>query len=191
MNFFKKVGLFFLDIIETGVIALSIFVIVYLFILQPHEVKGNSMYPNFEHSEFLLTDKITYRLNGEPQRGDVIVFHAPVNDQYDYIKRIIALPGETVAVKDGKFFVNEKEVDEIYLPGETYTRNGKFVKEETTITVPDQHYFVSGDNRNHSSDSRDWGTVPRENIVGRVWLRYWPLDRFGKIEKIKYDHDYL
>jgi signal peptidase I len=185
MNILKKIGLFFLDIIETGTIALSVFIIVYLFILQPHEVKGNSMLPNFEHAQLLLTDKISYRLS-EPERGDVIVFKAPVNARYDYIKRIIGLPGETLTVKDGHVFVDEEQLDETYLPTDTYIRAGQFAKEGLPVIIPQEAYFVMGDNRNYSSDSRDWGTVPRENIVGRVWMRYWPPDKIGKIKQPTY-----
>ncbi|HUW21969.1 MAG TPA: signal peptidase I [Candidatus Bathyarchaeia archaeon] len=186
----KKVGAFFLDIIETGVIALSIFIVVYLFVMQPHEVKGNSMFPSFEHGEFLLTDKISYRLN-QPQRGDVIVFRAPLNTQFDYIKRIIGLPRETVMVKDGYIYIQNQKVDEIYLPEDTVIRAGNAFSEGKPVTIPEGQYFVMGDNRAHSSDSRDWGTVPRDNIVGRVWFRYWPFDRFGKIDRAVYtlNHD--
>jgi signal peptidase I len=185
MNIIKKIGLFFLDIIETGAIALSVFIILYLFVFQPHEVKGNSMYPNFEHGEFLLTDKLTYRFK-EPQRGEVIVFKAPVDSRFDYIKRIIALPGETVVVKNGILLINNEKLNESYLPEDFSTRSGKFLKEGQPITLSLSEYLVMGDNRNHSSDSRDWGTVPRENIVGRVWLRYWPLDKFGRIRNEEY-----
>lgn len=181
MNILKKIGLFFLDIIETGVIALSIFLIIYLFLLQPHEVKGNSMVPNFEHGDFLLTDKISYRF-GEPERGDVIVFKAPQNSNFDYIKRIVGLPGEAVEIKEGKFFVDGKRLEENYLPEDTYIREGKTLREGLVLTIPAGEYWVMGDNRQHSSDSREWGPVPRENIVGKVWLRYWPLEKLGKIE---------
>lgn len=181
MNILKKIFLFFLDIIETGVIALSVFIIVYLFILQPHEVKGNSMYPNFEHGDFLLTDKISYQLNN-PQRGDVIVFQAPLDERYDYIKRIVGLPGETVSIIRGKIYINDELLNESYLPSDTETRQGLVFKDNDRFNIPDQEYFVMGDNRAHSSDSRDWGTVPKENIVGKVWIRYWPFNKIGKIE---------
>ena len=185
-NILKKISLFFLDIIETGVVALSIFVIVYLFVLQPHEVKGNSMLPNFEHGQFLLTDKISYRL-GNPQRGDVIVFKAPTNTQFDYIKRIIGLPEDLVMIRGGNVYINNQKLEETYLPADFSNRSGKTFQEGVAVRIPSGQYFVMGDNRNHSSDSREWGTVPRENIVGRVLLRYWPFDKFGKIKRPKYD----
>ena len=97
MKLLKAVGLFVLDFIETIVIALSVFIIVYIFLFQPHQVKGNSMLPNFYDSEYLLTNKINYRFN-DPKRGDVIVFKAPQNENYDYIKRIIGLPNDKVSI---------------------------------------------------------------------------------------------
>ncbi|NIO20700.1 MAG: signal peptidase I, partial [Candidatus Aenigmarchaeota archaeon] len=110
----------FLDIIETVVLALAIFVLVYLFLVQPHQVRGNSMYPNFHDGEYLLTDKISYRL-GEPDRGDVIVFKAPKNQEYDYIKRIVALPGDSVVIRNGKIYLNNQLAEETYLPEEFST----------------------------------------------------------------------
>lgn len=190
-NIFKIVGGFFLDIIETVVIALSIFLIVYLFLVQPHQVNGASMFPTFEDGEYLLTDKISYR-TGLPNRGDVIVFAAPESAQCpegtgcDFIKRVIGLPGEQIEVKNDKFYVNGKELVEEYLPSDFVTRPGSFTM-RGPIVVPPESYFVSGDNRNHSSDSRAWGTVPIGNIVGKVFFRYWPPQAVGLIKHADYD----
>jgi len=178
--FFKKIGAFLLDTIQIVVIALSLFVIVYLFFFQPHQVKGSSMNPNFIDAEYLLTDKITYRFN-KPQRSETVIFTAPKNPDYEYIKRIIGLPGETVKIENGFVFINANKLEEAYLPTDTRTLSGSFSREGHTISIPDNHYFVIGDNRNHSSDSREWGTVPRENILGRAWFRYWPLDKIGSV----------
>lgn len=179
----KKIGSFFLDIIQTVVVALSIFVIVYLFLFQPHQVKGNSMYPNFLNGEYLLTDKITYRLQ-EPKRGEVIVFVAPKNEDYEYIKRIIGLPGESIKIEEGVVFIDGKKLEEKYLPEDVKTRSGSFLKEGQTFSIPEEdQYFVIGDNRDHSSDSREWGTVPRENIIGRAWLCYWPFGKLGLVSR--------
>lgn len=185
MKLIWKIGAFFADIIEVGVTALAIFVFLYLFVFQPHEVKGSSMYPNFENGQFLLTDKISYR-TGKPQRGDVIVFQAPLDENYDYIKRIIALPGESVMVKDGSVFINNLKLNEGYILSEVTTRSGKFLNEGTNFVLPPDNYIVMGDNRDHSSDSRSWGLVPKGNIVGKVMLRYWPPDKAGKIPKTEY-----
>jgi signal peptidase I len=185
MRILRKIGSFFLDIVEISVIALAIFVIIYLFLFQPHQVRGNSMYPNFYDGEYLLTDKVSYRL-GQPKRGDVIIFKAPKNEEYDYIKRIIGLPEERVKISEGKVWLNNNLLKEPYLPEDYQTFAGSFVQEGESISVPPNQYFVLGDNRNHSSDSRDWGTIPKENIVGKAWLRYWPPSQMGLIPKVEY-----
>lgn len=177
----RRIGIFFLDIIETVVVALAIFVIAYLFLLQPHQVKGNSMYPNYHDGEFLLTDKISYRLR-EPKRGEVVIFRAPGREEVDFIKRIVGLPGERLKIENGRLVVNGEVLAETYLPEDSLTITGSYFDEGEEIILPDNAYFVFGDNRSHSSDSREWGPVPAENIVGRAWLRYWPLTKFGLIE---------
>lgn len=181
----KKIGKFFLDMIETVVMALAFFVMMYLFLFQPHQVQGNSMLPNFHDQEYLLTDKISYKI-GEPKRGDVVIFKAPKNEEYDYIKRIIGLPGESVGLLGGKIYLNGIPLKENYLPSELATNGESFLKEGQTVPVAPDNYFVLGDNRPHSSDSRDWGPVPKQNIIGKAWWRYFPVKVFGKIPKIIY-----
>jgi len=181
----RLVGGFFLDIIETAVIALSIFLVVYLFIMQPHQVNGNSMYPSFEDGEYVMTDKLSYRL-GTPERGDIVVFHAPpasncpTGTGCDFIKRIIAIPGDTVEVKDGNYYLNGELLQEDFLPEGFTTQSGQFTA-KGVVRVPDGHYFVSGDNRSHSSDSRSWGFIAKEDIVGKAFFRYFPFNRAGLI----------
>lgn len=179
---FKKISSFLLDIIQTVVVALSVFVIIYLFLFQPHQVKGSSMDPSFIDAEYLLTDKITYRFR-EPKRGEVVIFTAPMNQDYEYIKRIIALPGETIKIEGGNIFINGEKLEESYLPPQRATLTGGFLREGQSLIMPEGRYFVIGDNRNHSSDSREWGTVPLESIIGRAWFRYWPLSRLGLVNK--------
>lgn len=180
----KKIWLWFLDFIETIVIALAIFVVMYRFLFQPHQVSGSSMYDNFLDGEYVLTDKISYRFH-LPTRGDVVVFKAPKNEDYDYIKRVIGLPGDRVRIESGKVFVNDQLFDESgYLASDIYTRAGYYAKEGLSVMVPPDNYFVMGDNRNNSSDSRDWGPVPMINIVGRAWIRYWPLNQIGVVNKL-------
>jgi len=179
----KRIWLFFLDFVETIVIALAIFVVVYQFLFQPHQVKGSSMDDNFHDGEYLLTDKVSYRF-GSPQRDDVIVFKAPQNEDFDYIKRIIGMPGDQVMVDNNRVFVNGVILDESgYLASTVVTRPGLFLKEDLPVTVPPTAYFVMGDNRSNSSDSRDWGFVPATNIVGKAWVKYWPINQFGVIKK--------
>lgn len=182
----KSIGRFVLDFIETIVTALAIFIVVYLFLFQPHQVKGNSMTTSLPGSlfdgEYILTNKITYRFN-PPQRGDVIIFKAPENQEYDYIKRIIGLPEETIMIKAGKVFINDNLIDESgYLDQNFYTTTGRFAKEGEEIAVPEAKYFVIGDNRSHSSDSRDWGFISKKDIIGKAWFRYWPVTKLGLIE---------
>lgn len=181
---------FFLDAVETLVIGLSLFLVVYLFFMQPHQVNGQSMMPNFIDGEYLLTDKISYRL-GDPQRGDVIVFHAPpaancpTGTGCDFIKRVLGLPGETVEVRDNAVYINGAPLKEDYIPGDYETLPGAFTSGRT-ITLEPGEYFVSGDNRPHSSDSRAWGPIRRGDIVGKAFFRYWPADMVGAVEKVIY-----
>lgn len=181
----KRLGTFFLDIIQVVVFAVAIFLFVYLLVLQPHKIKGDSMQPNFPDGEYLLTDKVTYRL-GEPKRGDVIVFKAPTGNGDEFIKRIIGLPGETVSITNGNIYINEKLLDEPYLSDELYTSSASFLSEGKEVTVPEESYLVFGDNRPRSSDSRVFGFITKKDITGRAWLVYWPVQNAGVIQKIDY-----
>ncbi len=177
----QKLGTFFFEILQTLVFAISIFLFIYLLLLQPHKIKGSSMEPNFHDAEYLLTDKISYRLH-TPQRGDVIVFKAPPDYVDEFIKRIIGIPGDSVSVKDGKVFVNGKEVIEAYIPSDFHTFAGRFTEEGAVLTVPQDQYFVLGDNREHSLDSRNIGFIGKDKITGRAWLIYWPLNKAGIVK---------
>lgn len=187
----KKVGQFILDTIQMIVLALSVFIIIYLFLFQPHQVKGNSMYPNFHNGEFLLTNKISYRFNS-PQRGDVIVFKAPKSEpcaeiECEYIKRIIGLPGDRVMVKGGHVYINGEALDESsYLSGDVITSSGTFLAEGVERKVEDNDYLPLGDNRSYSRDGREFGIIARDMIIGRAWLRYWPLNEAGFVKQINY-----
>jgi signal peptidase I len=169
-----------MDIVEVFVISMSIFIVVYLFLMQPHQVKGSSMFPTYHDGEYLMTDKVSYRTR-TPKRGEVVVFKAPVNEDFDFIKRVIGIPGDTVMVKGGKVYVNGQMIDETYLPPEYETRSGRSIREGVPVTVGPEEYIVFGDNRGHSSDSREWGTVPIDNFIGRAFFLYWPPNRVGVI----------
>lgn len=192
MDILRRLSSFFLDVIETVVVALSIFLVIYLFFLQPHQVQGQSMEPNFHTGEYLLTDKVSYQ-TGDPQRGDVVVFHAPEaagcveGTGCDFIKRIIGIPGDTVAVKDNSYYVNGSLLPEPYLPAGNITRPADFAKEGREILLGPEEYFVSGDNRPHSHDSRAFGPITRQEIVGRAFFRYWPSEKIGIIPRISYE----
>src|SRR3989338_10907080 len=131
----KRLGAFFLDILEVVVFAIAIFLFIYLLVLQPHKIKGDSMQPNYPDGEFLLTDKVTYRFK-KPERGDVIVFDAPGSQSEEYIKRIIGLPGEKVNISDGSVFVNGIKLQEDYLNKTLITSPGSFALEGKEIMVP-------------------------------------------------------
>jgi signal peptidase I len=189
-NIVRSFSSFFLELTETVVIGLSLFLVVYLFFMQPHQVNGQSMVPNFQSGEYVLTDKVSYRF-GEPQRGDVVVFHAPPRAQCpdgtgcDFIKRIIGLPGETVSVSEGKIFIDGEELVEGYLPDTFFTEAGSYTQDQDVFLAPNE-YFAVGDNRPHSSDSRSWGPVKSSEIVGRAFFRYWPASEVGFVEHYEY-----
>lgn len=186
----QNTGEFFLDIIETLVIALSIFLVVYLFLLQPHQVNGQSMVPNFQSGEYVLTDKISYKI-GEPKRGDVIVFHAPPSAHCpkgtgcDFIKRVLGVPGEMIEVKNNQIYVNSVPLEEEYIPEDFETAAGDYTRHRT-ITLSENEYFVCGDNRPYSSDSRAWGPIKKTDIIGRAFFRYWPPESMGTITSVSY-----
>lgn len=183
--FFGRLKSFFLDIVEVVVFAIAIFLFLYLLVLQPHKIKGASMEPNFPDGEYLLTDKVTYRFR-EPARGDVIVFAAPPDQREEFIKRIISTPGETISIMDGSVYINGQKLTEPYLSTELTTDPGAFFQNKNGFIVPSGHYVVLGDNRPFSSDSRSWGLISKEDITGRAWIVYWPLNSAGFVEKASY-----
>lgn len=132
-------------------------------------VDNISMLPTLQPGEFLLVNKIEYKL-GSVQRGDIVVFHYPLNPSEDYIKRVIGIPGDTVTISNNKVMVNDQTLTELYISAQPVYSG--------TWQVPEGKVFVLGDNRNQSSDSHSWGYVPFENIVGRALVVYWPLDQF-------------
>lgn len=178
-NLFKQLGYFVIDFLETIVLSFAIFVVIYVFVTQPHKVKGDSMLDGFHSNEYLLTDKVTYRFK-KPARGDVVVFRYPLAPQYDYIKRIIGLPQEEIEINNGRVTIFNKEnpagmvLAEKYLKPGTKTVGRAAIPEGTKVAIGENQYVVLGDNRSQSSDSREWGPIPFESLIGRVWLRYWP-----------------
>lgn len=169
-----------IDALQPVVMAFGVFMMIYVFLAQPHKVDGKSMYPNFHDQEFILTDKISYR-KSDPKRLDVIVFHAPPPYDSDFIKRVIGLPGEKIRLSSGSVFINDKKLDEIYIPTEYQTTERSFLREGVDYHIPEGYYFVMGDNRDGSSDSREWGPISKNAIVGRAVVRYWPPSRIGLI----------
>lgn len=175
-SIFSSISQFILSFLETVVVALVISVVLYLFIMTPHEVIGNSMHPTYKNGEYLMANKITYRVS-DPKRGDVIIFK--YSDTQDFIKRVIGLPGDTVMLKDGHIYINNEILDESgYLSDSIYTNGENFLKEGESTVVPEGEYFVCGDNRSHSSDSREFGSIKKENIKGKAWIVYFPFSEF-------------
>jgi signal peptidase I len=169
------------EILQTVFLALLIVLPIRLFIFQPFIVKGESMEPNFKESDYLIIDEITYRFR-EPKRGEVVVFKNPMNERQRFIKRIIGLPGETIEIVDGKIFISNGEkiiLNEPYL-------NFSFTSGDIKITLGMDEYFVLGDNRQFSLDSRRFGPIKKKEIVGRAFLRLWPIYSFAKIEAPTY-----
>lgn len=165
-------GRFTLDILETLILAVVLFLGINALSARVR-VDGFSMRPTLEDGEFVLVNKMSYRL-GEINRGDIIVFHFPVNPSEDLIKRVIGLPGDRVAVHNGQVSVNGVVLSEPYI-AEAPNYDGEWI-------VTDKTLFVMGDNRNNSSDSHSWGLLPYEKIVGKAILIYWPPPFWKMIE---------
>ena len=164
---------FLREIVETIVLTLVIYGLIGLG-FRNFRVIGDSMTPNFHQGQYLVVNKLVYRLH-PPQRGDVIIFRSPPNPEKEYIKRVIGLPGETVAIRKGRIFVNGQRLKEPYI--DQVDRRSSW----GPSPVGEDEYFVLGDNRNNSSDSRSWGMLPREKIIGNAWLSYWPPQVWGLV----------
>ena len=176
----KSIINFIMDILETVVFVGSIFIVVYLFVAQPNQVKGASMDPTFGSGDYIFTSKITYKMRGY-HRGDIIVFKSPGNPDIEYIKRVIGIPGDVVMVKDSEVYVNGKQLKEDYISAKTNLWEGGFSKNGEGTKVADGMLFVMGDNRPRSSDSREFGLITEESVIGQVFYRYFPPNKAGAI----------
>jgi len=171
-----KLGLRLLrEVLETVLPAILIALLINVFIGQATRVDGQSMEPNLYTDQRLVVEKVTYRFHG-PERFDVVVIKVPSQGKELLIKRVIGLPGDVIEIHDGRVYVNGQLLDEIHARGDTNA-----IRLER-ITVPPLHVYVMGDNRGHSNDSRSFGPVPIENIVGRAWVSYWPLQAVGLVQ---------
>ena len=180
----KNILSFIWEITKIVIIALLIVIPIRYFIFQPFLVRGQSMMPTFENGDYLIVDQLSYRFR-EPQRGEVVVFKYPQNPSQRYIKRIIGLPGETIEIEDGKIIIYQEEERQVlnesdYLPPDISTPG------DIQVSLAENEYFVLGDNRAVSADSRKFGPLPRENIIGRVFLRAWPFTALAKFEPPRY-----
>lgn len=180
----KSFLLFLLEVGKIVLLALLIVIPIRYFIFQPFFVRGQSMEPNFQDSDYLIIDELSYRLR-DPLRGEVIVFKYPNDPSQRYIKRIIGLPGETLEIGDGKVVIFNEGGGSI-LDESAYLDPSVFTAGSMQLTLDQNEYFVLGDNRAVSADSRRWGTLPKENIIGRAWIKAWPVTVSAKIETPEY-----
>jgi signal peptidase I len=158
-------------------VSVAIAIVLIVFVYQPVKVEGTSMMPALADQERIFVNKFVYRLGLSPiRRGDLVVFRFPGDPNKSYIKRVVGLPGETVAIQRGVVLINGAPLHEDYVPRQF--RDGQ---DMPPLTVEPETYFVLGDHRNSSNDSRNWGLVPRRNIYGKAVFVYWPLDRFGPL----------
>lgn len=166
----------FYEIMESIIVAVLLAVVIRLFIIQPFYIPSGSMQPTLQVGDRIIVSKFTYRF-WPPQRGDVVVFKYPLDPSRDFVKRLIAFGGETVALKDSKLYINNQQVLENYLPA------GLYFNDFGPVRVPPGHYLALGDNRNNSDDSRVWGPLPKEYMIGKAILIYWPPQRIGLLTR--------
>lgn len=182
----KGSGLAFVfEMVQVLAVSLAIIIPVRYFLIQPFYVKGASMEPNFFDHEYLIIDEISYRFH-EPQRGEIVVFRYPRDPSEFFIKRVIGLPGETVEIANGKVKIYNDAHPNGAILDESFYLDQDFTASNETVTLKPNEYFVLGDNRSSSLDSRIFGPVPKANIVGRVWLRGYPIDRWKLFETPAY-----
>jgi signal peptidase I len=184
----KGAAEFVWEVAKIVILAIVIVIPIRLFLFQPFVIQGSSMLPNFQNANYVIVDELSYHFQ-QPERGQIIVFKYPLDTTKRFIKRVIGLPGETVEIKGGHVMitaVNGKKItlDETYLPSGLETED--IGMGSGPIKLGTGEYFVLGDNRPYSSDSRIWGDVPQNDIIGKVELRLWPLNEISKIEMPKY-----
>lgn len=179
----KSQGLSFIyELVKIAVIAIAIIIPVRYFLIQPFFVRGDSMFPTLHNGDYLIVNEISYELS-KPERGDIIIFRFPEDPSQFYVKRIIGLPGETVTVQDNQVVVKNAAHPQGFTLDETYLPKGTITPGTKTETLKNDEYFVMGDNRTRSSDSRVFGGVPKQYIIGKTWVRAWPFKSFEVFKK--------
>lgn len=173
-EFFKETGSFIGETAKIVVVSLLIILPIRYFIVQPFFVRGDSMVPSFHNSDYLIIDEISYRFEN-PGRGEVVVFRFPQDKSQYYIKRIVGLPEETVEIKNGQVVISNKDNPAGFVLNEPYLDQN--TPGDMKTKLDENEYFVLGDNRGASSDSRRWGPLPQHLIIGRTWLRMWPVNQ--------------
>lgn len=179
-GFISALGIFFLELIKIVLLAAVTIGFVRYFLFKPFYVKGKSMEPTFHENEYLIIDKITYRIRAlehkdEVHRGDVIVLVSPVDSKEHYLKRVVGLPNERITISDNKIIIYNTDFPQGMVLEEPYVHVP--TAGAVTYTLKDDEYFVLGDNREQSFDSRRFGPIKRDAIVGRAWFRGWPFSR--------------
>lgn len=183
----KKVAAAIFELVKIIVIALAIVIPIRYFLIQPFYVKGASMEPTFHDHEYLIVNEITYRFD-DPIRGDVVVFKYPRNPEQYFIKRIIALPNESVKVENGAVYIQKVDSEDWLLLDESaYLDETVKSYPNVEMTMAEDEYFVLGDNRSSSLDSRMFGAIGEEYLIGKTWLRAWPLDKMSSFDSIDYN----
>jgi signal peptidase I len=184
----KNFFIFLFELIKIVVISLVIIVPIRYFLIQPFYVKGASMEPNFFDHEYLIIDEISYRFN-EPKRGDIVVFKYPKDPREYFIKRLIGLPGETIQIKDGEVIVYNEENIQGMILNETYLQPDlkTYSNTDDKIVLGEEDYYMLGDNRNSSKDSRSFGPVNKSFITGKVLFRGWPFNRVTFFDSYEYN----
>lgn len=182
MEFIRKVYSFLIDIAQTLLLVFAVFLVIYIFLFRPFQVSGSSMLPNFVDKQYVLTNLIVLKFK-TLKLGDVVVFKAPPDPKKDYIKRIVGVPQDTVSIKNGDVYINGNLLDQgLFLDPLVKTYGGSFLHENEVVTVPENEYFVLGDNRSESSDSREWGFVNIKEVIGESFFIYWPIDQMKIIK---------
>lgn len=185
VRFSEELVSFLWETAKIVVLSLAIIVPIRYYLIQPFFVKGSSMVPNFHDKDYILVDKLSYHLDA-PQRGDVIVFRYPKDPSEYFIKRVIGLPGETVQVKDNKVTVFNGSHPSGIVLNEPYLASYQRTDGNKVWQLDDNEYFVLGDNRLQSSDSRTWGELNKTFIAGRAWIRLWPFNAITKVPRVTY-----
>lgn len=181
---------FLLDIAEVVFLAFGLYLLLNWFVFNLHNVDGDSMLPTLHNKEYLITNKIVNRIGYK--RGDIVIFKYPKMPSKEFVKRLIGFPKEKIQIINSKVIIYNNEfpegftLKEDYLAKNTLTTQNTFLKEGVIMEIPENNFFVMGDNREVSSDSRQWGFVPKENMVGQAVLRIWPVRDFGKLSRIQY-----
>jgi len=174
------------ETVKIIIISLIIIIPIRYYVIQPFYVSGASMEPNFHDHEYLIIDEISYRFN-EVKRGEIVVFRHPSGENNFYIKRIIGLPNERLVIKDGQVIIyNQQNPNGAVLDETEYLAEGLLTNGEVDVGLAENEYYVMGDNRLSSLDSRKFGAILRKDIVGKTWLRGWPIDRFKVFETPDY-----